>query len=84
MAHRRIGQERLGFAASRTSGSPLIEDGLVLWAPVLLNGFLRPALTPIAEPQRSHLAQILDDLLQQLLRKPLSPPAPLNPDTGKP
>jgi len=35
MAHRRIGQERLGFAASRTSGSSLDElAGLIEWEPV--------------------------------------------------
>lgn len=41
MAHRRIGQERLGFAASRTSGSSRDElSGLIEWEPVA--GLLKP------------------------------------------
>ena len=35
MAHRRNGHERLGFAASRTSGSSLYElSGLIDWHPI--------------------------------------------------
>lgn len=41
MAHRRIGQERLGFAASRAKGSTLDElAGLIDWRPI--DGLLKP------------------------------------------
>ena len=41
MAHRRIGQERLGFAASRAKGSSLDElAGLIDWHPIA--GLLKP------------------------------------------
>jgi hypothetical protein len=35
MAHRRIGQERLGLTAARAQGSPLDElSGLIDWDPI--------------------------------------------------
>jgi hypothetical protein len=46
--------------------APLIDDGRIGWARVVLNWLVRPALAPIAEPYRAHLVRILDDVVVQL------------------
>ena len=68
-----------GISASRAQAladlawkaQPLIEREQLLEASVFLKWKVRPALSPIAEPYRSHLQHIVDDVIHQLIWVPL-------------
>lgn len=68
-----------GISASRAQAladlawkaQPLIEREQLLEASVFLKWKVRPALSQIAEPYRSHLEQIVDDVIHQLIWVPL-------------
>ena len=59
------------LATLASQAERLIESKQLLKASVILTWKLKPALAPIAEPYRSHLEQLVDDVVHQLVWVPL-------------